>query len=94
MHSYGVERVYLPLYKMADAPVQFQGHKYITHSTWNPTQQTLNICIIFVLQKYLYNICTTSAQRLRRWSNIVQMLYYMYLKLGPTFLIIIGQREW
>ena len=23
----------------------------------------------------LYNICTTSAQRLRRWSNIVQMLY-------------------
>ena len=22
------------------------------------------------------------------------MLYYMYLKLGPTFLIIIGQREW
>ena len=35
--------------------------------------------------KQLYNICTTSAQRLRRWSNIVQMLYkclvftgYMY----------------
>ena len=25
--------------------------------------------------KHLYNICTTSAQRLRRWSNIVQMLY-------------------
>ena len=25
--------------------------------------------------KYLYNICKTSAQRLRRWSNIVQMLY-------------------
>ena len=23
--------------------------------------------------KHLYNICTTSAQRLRRWSNIVQM---------------------
>ena len=23
---------------------------------------------------HLYNICTTSAQRLRRWSNIVQML--------------------
>ena len=22
-----------------------------------------------------YNICTTSAQRLRRWSNIVKMLY-------------------
>ena len=25
--------------------------------------------------KHLYNICTTSAQRLRRWSNVVQMLY-------------------
>ena len=25
--------------------------------------------------KQLYNICTTSAQRRRRWSNIVQMLY-------------------
>ena len=25
--------------------------------------------------KHLYTICTTSAQRLRRWSNIVQMLY-------------------
>ena len=24
---------------------------------------------------YLYNICTTSAKRLGRWSNIVQMLY-------------------
>ena len=25
--------------------------------------------------KHLYNIHTTSAQRLRRWSNIVKMLY-------------------
>ena len=25
--------------------------------------------------KHLYNICTTSAQRLRRWTNIVQMFY-------------------
>ena len=25
--------------------------------------------------KHLYNICATSAQRLRRWSNVVQMLY-------------------
>ena len=25
--------------------------------------------------KHLYNISTTSAQRLRRWSNLVQMLY-------------------
>ena len=26
-----------------------------------------------------YNICTTSAQRLRRWSNIVQMLYKCFV---------------
>ena len=25
--------------------------------------------------KHLYNICTTSVQRLRRWTNIVQLLY-------------------
>ena len=25
--------------------------------------------------KHLYTICTTSSKRLRRWSNIVQMLY-------------------
>ena len=26
-------------------------------------------------KKHLYKICKTSAQRLRRWSNIVQILY-------------------
>ena len=30
-------------------------------------------CHIPANTKYLYNICTTSAQRLQRWSNIVQM---------------------
>ena len=29
--------------------------------------------------KHLYNICTTSAQRRRRWSNIVQMLYKCFV---------------
>ena len=34
-------------------------------------------------KQYLYNICTTSAQRLRRWSNIVQMIYkYVLCLLG------------
>ena len=32
--------------------------------------------------KHLYNICTTSAQRLRRWSNIVQMLYKCFVFTG------------
>ena len=29
--------------------------------------------------KHLYNICTTSAQRLRCWSNIVQILYKCFV---------------
>ena len=29
--------------------------------------------------KYLYNISTTSTQRLRRWSNIVEMLYKCFV---------------
>ena len=29
--------------------------------------------------KHLYNICTTSAQRLRRWANIVQMLHKCFV---------------
>ena len=33
---------------------------------------------------YLYNICATSAQRLRRWSNIVQMLYKCFVFAGHT----------
>ena len=35
-------------------------------------------------KKHLYNIniCTISAQRLRRWSNIVQMLYKCFVFAG------------
>ena len=29
--------------------------------------------------KHLYNMCITSAQRLRRWSNIVHMLYKCFV---------------
>ena len=32
--------------------------------------------------KHLYTICTKSAQRLRRWSNIVQMLYKCFVFTG------------
>ena len=32
--------------------------------------------------KHLYNICTTSSQRLRRWPNIVQMLYKCFVFAG------------
>ena len=32
--------------------------------------------------KHLYNICTTSVQRLRRWSNIVHILYKCFVFTG------------
>ena len=32
--------------------------------------------------KHLYNICTTSARRLRRWADIVQMLYKCFVLAG------------
>ena len=32
--------------------------------------------------KHVYNICTTSAQRLRRWADVVQMLYKCFVSAG------------
>ena len=29
--------------------------------------------------KHLYDICTTSTQRIRRWSNIVHMLFKYFV---------------
>ena len=34
---------------------------------------------ILLVRQHLYNICTTSAQSLRRWSNSVQMLYKCFV---------------
>ena len=45
-------------------------------------------CLCYIISrssantKHLYNICTTSAQRLRRWSNIAQMLYKCFVFTG------------
>ena len=33
-------------------------------------------CCLPADTKHLYNICTMSAQRFRRWSNIVQFMLY------------------
>ena len=43
--------------------------------------------------EHLYNICTTSAQRLRRWSNIVQMLHKCFVFAGMTSYITIDCRN-
>ena len=44
--------------------------------------------------KHLYNICTTLAQRLRRWSNIVKMLYkcFVFTGKGPATVLYIKGR--
>ena len=39
------------------------------------TRYIQECCVIPANTKHLYNICTTSARRFRRWPNIVQMLY-------------------
>ena len=41
-----------------------------------------SLCANPVNTKYLYNICTILDQRLRRWSNIVQMLYKYFVFTG------------
>ena len=42
------------------------------------------LCIhdIPVNTKHLYNICATSAQRQRRWADVVQMLYKCFVFTG------------
>ena len=41
--------------------------------------KTFLSCVCPANTKHLHNICTTSAQRLRRWSHIVQMLYKCFV---------------
>ena len=45
----------------------------MVHDTRGDTQHTQNI---------LYNICTMSDQRLRRWTNVAQMLYKCFVLTG------------
>ena len=40
--------------------------------------------------KHLYNICTTPAQLLRRWSDIVQMLYKCFAFAGMCCVLAIS----
>ena len=57
--------------------------------TFHLKQHQFNVLYFMCIQhgfpantKHLYNICTTSAQRLRRWSNIVQMVYKCFVFAG------------
>ena len=45
-----------------------------TNLSKSPSPQMLDQCGYPANTKHLYNICTTLAQHLRRWSRIVQML--------------------
>ena len=37
--------------------------------------------------KHLHNICTAPAQRLRRWSNILQMFYKCFVLTGEAIIL-------
>ena len=52
---------------------------YLTNDVilYNKSLESIPI-LAFIAKKHLYNICTTSAQRLRRWSNIVQFFLLGY----------------
>ena len=57
--------------------------RMIIHLHHRPTlYMTLCLSTITANTKHLYNICTTSARRLRGWSNIVQMLYKCFVFTG------------
>ena len=50
--------------------------------SWDIRDRTLlNLIYVNMPQdtQQTQNICTTSAQRLRRWTNIVQMLYKCFV---------------
>ena len=47
---------------------------------------TVAIFLLFTYY-YLYNIYTTSAQHLRRWSNAVQMLYKCFAFIGSGLIL-------
>ena len=44
--------------------------------------------------KKLYNICTMLDQRLRRWANVVQMLYKCFVFTGLDPLSATAITEW
>ena len=52
-----------------------------SETMWIPCE-SLGKCIFPANTKHLYNIWTTPAQRLRRWSNFVQMLYKCFVFTG------------
>ena len=52
------------------------------HPPISPTLFPLTLSTFPVNTKHLHNICTASTQRLRRLSNIVQMLYKCFVFTG------------
>ena len=45
-------------------------------------QNTPKMCVRLRVAQQAENLCTTSAQRLLRWPNIVQMLYKCFMFTG------------
>ena len=56
--------------------------QYLVFAGWHHTTSDFTRIASQQTQKYLHNICTTSAQRFRRWPNIVHMLYKCFVFAG------------
>ena len=59
---------------------------------WPNVITTVGRRLVFVYEnpantKYLYNICTTSAQLLRRWPNIAQM-FCVFWEISSTLMLV------
>ena len=62
----------------------FSSKQLLLFNFENKTKKNSSNCLIFKLTVTavclkIYNICTKSFQRIRRWSNIVQMLYKCFV---------------
>ena len=70
--------------------------KFGTTNNYEKCSRIQNRSISFYLGVHLYNICTTSAQRLRRRPNIVQILYKSFVFAGNRASIVAlqGQIGW
>ena len=65
-----------------DCILAFSEFRFIITFLMEKRKDYINIYIFHGIQantKHLYNICTTPAQRLQRWPNIVQMLYKCFV---------------
>ena len=79
-----------PLYLGEILPTEYFCTRHIFYTIIPYDFATIGDYTIPANRKHLYNICTTSAQRLRRCFNVLQMLYKCFLFTGVLCLQIVS----